>query len=192
MKDKLTKAYVAAWRWPEVYTTAPSVIWTSRAIAVLVPLSLVTLMVITGIPLYGWAATAVLAALLGFVIILATVKIFYQEYDTVEDFQARELRIKEFFHGFPSITDTPLIELEKDEWVAYGHIDPELFIDAIQQVILSATDDIQKATLCSSLKGSVGHLYASFKNPTEEHWSEGIELCKHTTENCFPITRIEL
>lgn len=194
MKDKLIKAYTAAWKWPEVYTTAPSVIWTSRAIAVLIPLGLVALTIVTGVPLFGWAITAVLVALLSFVIILTTVKIFYPEHDSVEDFQSREARVKEFFHGFPSITDIPLIELERNEWVAYGHIPPKEFTTAITEVILYAAEDHDrsKAFQPMQLEESVGHLYATFKFPEEEHWSEGLDLCKATTENCFPITRLEL
>jgi hypothetical protein len=191
-ENRVTKAYTAAWRWPEVYTTSPSLIWTSRAIAVLVPLSLVGLVILTGVPLFGLAATGVSASLLVLIIILMTVHIFYQEYDTVEDFQSRELRIKEFFHGFPSITDIPLIEHEKGEWIAYGHIPPEEFISAIQLIILTVTDDPEKAMVPANLSKSVGHLYANFKNPDEGHWGEGITLCKLTAENCFPITRLEL
>ena len=192
MKHKLIKAYTAAWMWPEVYTDAPSLIWTSRAIAVLVPLSLIGLTIVTGVPLFGVAATGVLAALLTFVIILTTVNIFYPEHDTVEDFKSREARIKEFFHGFPSITSVPLIELEKDEWVAYGHVPPEEFITAIREVLDSVTDDPSKSLDLVLLTESVGHLYAAFKNPEESHWGDGLELCKPSAENCFPITRLEL
>lgn len=191
-ENRVVKAYTAAWRWPEVYTTSPAIIWTSRAIAVLVPLSLVALVIITGIPLFGLAATGVSAALLVLIIILMTVHIFYQEYDTVEDFQTRETRIKEFFHGFPSITDVPLIEHEKGEWIAYGHIPPEEFLDAIEEVISSVAGSLDDYGPHYKLEDSVGHLWATFKNPEEGHWGEGINLCKHTAENAFPITRIEI
>jgi hypothetical protein len=153
---------------------------------------LVGLVIVTGVPLVGLAATGVSAAMLVLVIILMTVHIFYQEYDTVEDFQSRELRIKEFFHGFPSITDVPLIEHETDEWIAYGHIDPDEFVEAIRTVITYVTGEEWQATLPDGIEKSVGHLYATFKNPQEGHWSEGIQLCKQTAENCFPITRLEL
>jgi hypothetical protein len=192
MKDKLVKAYKAAWKWPEVYTDAPSLIWTSRAIAVLVPLALVALTVVTGIPIFGVALTGVLAILLVFITILMTVKIFYPEHDTVEDFQSRESRIKEFFHGFPSITSVPLIEHETDEWIAYGHIPPEEFVAAIQTVITYVTGEEWQATLPDGIENSVGHLYATFKNPEESHWGDGLDLCKPSSENCFPITRLEL
>jgi hypothetical protein len=191
-ENRVAKAYTAAWKWPEVYTTSPSLIWTSRAIAVLVPLSLVGLVVVTGLPLFGLAATGVSAAMLVLIIILMTVHIFYQEYETVEDFQSRELRIKEFFHGFPSITDVPLIEHEKGEWIAYGHIPPEQFLDAIEDVIHEVTGSLEGYGPYLRLEESVGHLYATFKNPDEDHWGEGINLCKNTAENCFPITRLEL
>jgi hypothetical protein len=191
-ENRIVKAYTAAWRWPEVYTTSPSLIWTSRAIAVLVPLSLVGLVVLTGVPLFGLAATGVSASLLVLIIILMTVHIFYQEYDTVEDFQSRELRIKEFFHGFPSITDVPLIEHDPGEWIAYGHIPPEEFTTAIRQVLDSVMNHPPKSLQLASLTESVGHLYATFKNPEEGHWGEGINFCKGTAENCFPITRLEL
>ncbi len=191
-ENRVVKAYTAAWKWPEVYTTSPSLIWTSRAIAVLVPLSLVALVIITGIPLFGLAATGVTASLLVLIIILMTVHIFYQEYDTVEDFQSRERRIKEFFHGFPSITEVPLIEHDEGEWIAYGHIPPEEFLDAIEEVIHEVTGDMEGYGPYFRLEDSVGHLWATFKNPEEGHWGEGINFCKHTAENCFPITRIEL
>lgn len=191
-ENRVVKAYTAAWKWPEVYTTSPAIIWTSRAIAVLVPLSLVGLVVITGVPLFGLAATGVSAAMLVLIIILMTVHIFYQEYDTVEDFQSREARIKEFFHGFPSITDVPLIEHEKGEWIAYGHIPPDIFLDAIEEVIYEVTGSLDDYGPYYKLEDSVGHLYATFKNPQEGHWSEGITLCKNSAENCFPITRIEI
>jgi hypothetical protein len=190
--SKLVKAYTAAWKWPEVYTTSPAIIWTSRAIAVLVPLSLVGLVLITGVPLFGVAATGAIAALLVFIIILMTIHIFYQEYDTVEDFQSREARIKEFFHGFPSITDVPLIEHGEGEWIAYGHIDPTLFLDSIEEVIIEVSGSLNGYGPYYRLEDSVGHLWATFKNPEEGHWAEGIDLCKQTAENCFPITRIEL
>jgi hypothetical protein len=191
-ENRLVKAYTAAWRWPEVYTTSPSLIWTSRAIAVLIPMSLVAMTAIIGVPLFGPVVTAALSFVLVVIIVLVTVQIFYHEYDTVEDFQTRENRIREFFHGFPSITDIPLIELEKDEWVAYGHIAPEDFITAIRQVLDSVTDDPSKSLDLLFLTESVGHLYASFRNPEESHWGDGLELCKPSAENCFPITRLSL
>lgn len=191
-ENRVVKAYTAAWRWPEVYTTSPSLIWTSRAIAVAVPLSLVALVIITGVPLFGLAATGVSAAMLVLIIILMTVHIFYQEYETVEDFQSRELRIKEFFHGFPSITDVPLIEHEPGEWIAFGHIPPAEFLDAIEDVIHEVTGSLEGYGPYFLLDESVGHLYATFKNPNEGHWGEGIQLCKPTAENCFPITRLQL
>jgi hypothetical protein len=194
MKEKLFKAYTAAWKWPEVYTTSPSIIWISRAIAVLIPVGLIALTFLTGIPAFGLAKTLLVTAIIAFVIVLTTIKIFYQEYETVEDFASRETRIKEFFHGFPSITDVPLIELERNEWVAFGHIPPKEFVTAIGEVIIYASEDHDrsKAFEVLTLENSVGHLYASFKFNDEEHWSEGLDLCKPTAENCFPITRLEL
>jgi ABC-type uncharacterized transport system fused permease/ATPase subunit len=192
MRDKLIKAYKTAWRWPQVYTSSAAVIWTSRAIVVLIPLSLVVLTIITGIPAIGVVATGILAFAICCVLIFATVRVFYQEYETVEDFQARENRVKEFFHGFPSITSTPLIEHEKGEWIAYGHIPAEQFIADIQLILQSVTDDPEKYTIPPERVNSVGHLYASFTNPAEGHWDEGLTLCKPSFENCFPITRLEL
>lgn len=193
-ENRITKAYTAAWKWPEVYTTAPSLIWTSRAIAFLLPISLAVLLFITVTPLYGIGTTAVVIGMLVVLFTLLMINIFYQEYDTVEDFQSRETRIKEFFRGFPSITDVPLIELGRDEWVAYGHIPPKDFTMAIAEVILYAAEDHDrsKAFKAMELEESVGHLYAVFKNPDEEYWSEGMELSKATAENSFPITRLEL
>jgi hypothetical protein len=191
-ENRVVKAYTAAWKWPEVYTTSPAIIWTSRAIAVLVPLSLVVLLIVTGLPLFGLAATGVSAVMLVLIIILITVQVFYQEYDTVEDFQSREARIKDFFHGFPSITDVPLIEHGEGEWIAYGHLPPEEFLDSIEEVITEVSGNLNGYGPYYRLEDSVGHLWATFKNPEEGHWGEGITLCKSTAENCFPITRIEL
>ena len=192
MKDKILKAYRTAWRWPEVYSDAPSVIWTSRAIAFLVPLGLIALTIITGVPLFGWAATGFIAVFIAFVLILMTVRMFYEEYDTVENFQSRESRIKDFFTGFPVITQLPIIENGPDEWVAYGHVPPQEFVETIQNIVMTVTEDTEAASQYLELENSVGHLYANFVNPAEGHWSEGIELCTKTTEDCFPITRLQV
>jgi hypothetical protein len=175
-----------------VYTTAPSLIWVSRVIAFLVPLSLVVLVFITFIPWVGLTGALAFSILLAIVIIVATVQIFYQEYDSVEDFQTREQRIKEFFHGFPYLTDVPLIENEPGEWIAFGHIPPDQFIEAIRTVLDDVMNHPPVSQHLVTLTDSVGHLYATFKNPEEDHWSEGITLCKHTAVDCFPITRLEL
>jgi hypothetical protein len=190
MKHKIFKAYRTAWRWPEVYSNSPAVIWTSRAFAFLVPLGLVVLTIITGVPLFGWAAAGFIAVTFGLGYILLTVKFFYEEFDNVEDFESREARTKEYFHGFPGITDVPVIENEPDEWVAYGHVEPQEFITAIQTIIREVTDDEALVDYYRGLEDSVGHLYARFVNPAEGHWSEGIEVCKQTTHGCFPVTRI--
>ena len=192
LKDKVRKAYRVVWRWPEVYSDDKWVIWASRIIATVIPAGLIALTFLTGIPLLGWAATGVLAALITLIIILTTVRLFYQEYPTVENFDIREARVKEFFHGFPAITAIPLIEHEPGEWVAYGHVDPKEFISAIQLVILTVTDDPEQALVSADLAKSVGHLYATFRNPAEGHWDEGLEMCKPAAEHCFPITRVEL
>jgi hypothetical protein len=192
LKDKLGKAYWVAWKWPEVYSDDVWVIWLSRVIAIVMPAGLIALTLLTGVPLLGWAATGVIAALLGLIIIVVTVRLFYQEYGTVEEFEARELRVKEFFHGFPALTDIPLIELEPGVWVAYGHIDESEFIDAIQTVVFAVTDDPLELVPLLDMEKSVGHLHAVFRNPEEDHWDEGIDLCKHTALDCFPITRVEV
>lgn len=194
MKDKLKlkKAYWVAWKWPEVYSDDTWVIWLSRMIAIAMPAGLVALTLLTGIPLLGWAATGVLAAFLVLAIILLTVRLFYQEYPTVEEFEAQGARVKQFFHGFPAITNIPMIELEPDEWVAYGHVDPVEFVSAVQLIIHTATGDYDKAHISATMVDSVGHLHATFRNPAEGHWDEGIDLCKHTTEGSFPITRLNL
>lgn len=193
MKDnKVVKAYWTAWRWPEVYSDDQWVIWMSRIIAIVIPLGLIGLAFLTGLPLLGFALSGILASLFGVGIIIVTIKLFYQEYPTVEKFDAQEARVKEFFHGFPAHTDVPLIELEPGVWVAYGHVDEDTFIAAIQNVVLAVTDDHKELEPLIGIEKSVGHLYAKFKNPAEGHWDEGIELCKHTTENCFPITRVKV
>lgn len=191
MKDKLVKAYMTAWRWPEVYSSSPAAIWSSRALAFLLPIALIVVTIITGIPLFGWAATGLIAAFFGFVMILTTVKMFYHEYETVENFQSRETQVKEFFHGFPDLTDVPVIENEPGEWVAYGHVNPEVFLVAVQTVIRAVTEDEKLVEPYNGLQGSVGHLYARFTNADKDHWSEGLELCKPSTEDCFPITRLK-
>jgi hypothetical protein len=194
LKDnsKLAKAYWVAWRWPEVYSDDVWVIWTSRVIAVALPLGLIGLTLVTGVPLLGWAATGVIAAIMGLAIILTTIRLFYTEYDTVEDFDARESRVKEFFHGFPAHTDVPLTELEPGVWVAYGHIPEDDFINAIRNVVRNVTEDSDIVALYDGLEKSVGHTYAAFRNPAEAHWDEGLDLCKGTERDCFPITRVEV
>ena len=190
MKDKLTKAYTAAWRWPEMYSDSPSMIWTSRIIAFLIPATLVVLAFVTGIPLLGWIGAIFVAVAIAGVLGLTTVAMFYPEFDSVEDFQTREARIKEFFHGFPAITDVPVIENTPDEWIAYGHVEPQAFICAIKSIIRAVTDDEALVDGYRGLEDSVGHLSARFINPQESHWDEGLEICKNTTEGCFDITRI--
>lgn len=190
MKDKLVKTYTAAWRWPELFSHDPVVIWTSRLIVFALPVGLIVLTFITGVPLYGWIFTAIYAFLVLLGLLGATIKMFYPEYSTVENFQTRESRIKQYFHGFPAYTDIPLIEYDTGEWISYGHVDPEEFIDAIIKVILGATEDLKATEKFGGLASTVGHTYATFKN--EGHWDEGLELCKAHTEDCFPITRIKL
>lgn len=190
MKDKLIKAYKTAWRWPEVYSSSHASIWSSRALAFLLPIALIIITVITGFPVLGWAATAIIASFFGLVMVFATVKMFYQEYNSVENFQSREAQVKEFFHGFPALTDVPVIENEPNEWVAYGHVDPQDFLLAVQTVIRAVTEDETLVGAYEGLQGSVGHLYARFANAEKGHWSEGLELCKPSAEDCFPITRL--
>jgi hypothetical protein len=188
----MRKAYWVAWKWPEVYSDDAWVIWLSRVIAIVMPAGLIALTLMTGVPLLGWAATGVIASLLGLIIILVTVGLFYQEYPTVEEFEARELRVKEFFHGFPAYTDVPLIELEPGVWVAYGHVDAKEFMTAIRSVILAVTENPEEVFPFEDLEKSVGHLYGVFRNPKEGHWDEGIDLCKSTSLDCFPITRVQI
>lgn len=193
MKDnKVLKAYWTAWRWPEVYSDDAWVIWMSRIIAIVIPLGLIGLAFLAGLPLLGFALSGIMASLFGTAIIFVTIKLFYKEYPTVEKFDAQEARVKEFFHGFPSITDVPLIELDPGVWVAYGHVPEDQFVRAIQAVVLAVTDDPLELVPLMHIEKSVGHLYATFKNPVEGHWDEGLDLCKHTTEHCFPITRVEV
>lgn len=192
MKTKLIKAYSTAWRWPEVYSEAPSIVWASRAIAIVLPLVIIVLTFTSGVPLFGWTTTAIIAGLIGIALIITTVRMFYTEYEDIEDFEVREKRIKEFFHGFPAHTSVPLIEYEPGEWVAYGHVPPHEFIEAIQTVVLHVTGAEVIADRFAFLEGSVGHLYACFKNPEEAHWSDGLNLCKPSEAESFPITRVEL
>lgn len=193
MKDnKVVKAYWTAWRWPEVYSDDKWVIWMSRIIAIVIPMGIIGLAFLTGLPLLGLALSGIIASLFGFGIIIVTIKLFYQEYPTVEQFDAREARVKQFFHGFPAHTEIPLIELEPGVWVAYGHVDETEFIEAIRTVVRNVTEDEKIVTLFDDLENSVGHLYATFTNPAEGHWDEGLDLCKHTTEDSFPITRVSI
>ena len=192
MQDKISKAYWVAWKWPEVYTEDPWVLWMSRAIAILMPASLVALTILTGVPAVGWAWTSVIITVMVSALVYLMIKLFYPELHTVEDFDAREARIKDFFHGFPSITSVPLIENEPGEWVAYGHVDPSEFVSAIQLIILTVTEDPEQALVSANLVKSVGHLYATFQNPTEGHWDEGLDLVRYTAKDAFPITRVQL
>lgn len=191
-ENKIARAYWTAWRWPEVYSDDAWVIWTSRIIAIVIPASLIALTFITGVPLFGWVATGMIAVIVGFIMVLTTIRLFYQEYPTVESFDARAARIKAFFHGFPAHTDVPLIELEPGVWVAYGHVDEATFMDAIRTVVRNVTEDESIVRLYDGLEKSVGHLHATFSNPAEDHWDEGITLCKSSAEDSFPITRVEI
>ena len=134
--------------------------------------------------------TSIIASLLLLTILVTTVRVFYDEYSTVEEFEIQESRVKDFFHGFPAHTEIPLIEYEKDEWISYGHVDPKVFLDAIQTVLYKVTDDPTVADAYLGLETSVGHLYATFRNPDEGHWDGGLDLCKASAEGCFPITRL--
>lgn len=190
--SKTAKAYWVAWRWPEVYSDDQWVIWMSRIIAIVIPVGLIALTLLTGIPLFGWPTTIVLACVLALIIVFVTVKLFYEEYHTVESFDAREAQVKQFFHGFPAFTDVPLIELEPGVWVAYGHVPEEQFIEAIRTIVRNVTEDPKIVAVYDNLEKSVGHTYATFRNPDEGHWDEGLDLVKHTTKDCFPITRVEV
>lgn len=190
MKDKIVKAYRAAWRWPEVYSESPAVIWASRAIAIVIPLALVVLIFITSLPIIGLYGAIAVTAFISLSIVVITVESFYHEYESVEEFEARSARIKEFFHGFPSITSVPLIEYEPGDWIAYGHVDPKEFIEAIQTVIYEATGEADTADKFINLEDSVGHGQARFTNQDEKYWGQGLELCKPSSEHCFPITRV--
>ena len=193
MKDKIVKSYRTVWRWPEVYTNDRLVIWASRIIAIVIPLALIGLAILTALPLFGVAATVAITAALAAILVLLTIKLFYTEHPTVESFQTREARIKEFFLGFPAITSVPLIEYEKEkEWISYGHVPPNEFLDAISSVVYEVSDDPVKADSYLGLEKFVGHGYATFRNPAEGHWDEGLDLCKPSEEDCFPITRIKL
>lgn len=191
MKDKFIKAYHTVWRWPEIYSDSTAVIWTSRGIVIAIPLVLIVLTFLTGVPLFGWAMTGVIAAFVGFALIFTTIRTFYTEYETVESYEAREFRVKEFFHGFPAHTDIPIMENAPGEWIAYGHIDPKVFLSAISTIILHVTEDKERAEYYLGLENQVGQLYATFRNPEEGHWDEGLDFCKPSSEHCFPITRIE-
>jgi hypothetical protein len=192
MKTKLIKAYSTAWRWPQVYSESPSVVWASRSIAVVFPLIIVVLTFITGVSVLGTPLALLVAVFAGITLMVVTVRLFHTEYDEIEDYETRENRIKEYFHGFPAHTDIPLIEYETNEWIAYGHVDPKTFIEAIQTIILHVTDDQSLADQYAQLDTSVGHLYACFKDPREKHWHDGLNLCKPSERDSFPITRIEL
>jgi preprotein translocase subunit SecE len=191
MKEKLIKAYWTAWRWPEVYSESKDVIWTTRALAVAIPVFLVVLTFLTGVTLFGAGFSLIIAAFVALALILLTIANFYDEYPTVEDFEAREARIREFFLGFPSITDIPVIENNENEWIAYGHIEKPVFLDAIARVLFRVTEDAPLADSYLGIEDQVEHLYACFRDPREGHWSEGLDLCPELTEYCFPITRIE-
>lgn len=190
MKDKILKAYRTAWRWPQVYTSDPVVIWISRIIVFVLPLGLILLTLLTGVPQYGWFFTLLFAFLVVLGLLGITINMFYPEYDTVKSFQTREARIKQFFHGFPQHTDIPLIEYEPHEWISYGHINPKEFVEAIGTVIYKGTEDAALADAYLRLESSVGHGYATFRNPAEGHWDEGLKFCKPSDEDCFPVTSV--
>jgi len=192
MKDKITKAYWTAWRWPEVYTDSKSLIWISRSISFAIPLLVILLVFITILPVAGLLLSCIIAGAVGIALGAFMISLFYGEHTEVEDYDARQARIKEFFHGFPAITDVALIESERNDWIAYGHVDPKLFIASIQAVVWKVTEDPVVTDSFLGKEESVGHLYAVFHNPKEGHWDEGLEFCKPSKEDCFPITRLQL
>lgn len=191
MKEKLIKAYWTAWRWPEVHSDSKDVIWISRVLAVAIPVFLVILTFLIGVASFGVVLSAIMAVFVGVGLIVLTVSAFYEEYPTVEDFEAREAAIKDFFIGFPSITDVPVIEDHTDEWIAYGHIDKSTFLDAIARVIFRVTEDGDLADYFIGKEDQVEYLYARFNSPQQTHWKDGITFCSEHTKDCFPITRIE-
>ena len=190
MRDKLAKAYHTAWRWPEVYSEDTVVIWLSRFLAVVLPLSLIALAFITVLHQIGLAASIILTAVLAAVIVMLTVRLFYTEYPAVASLEEMESRRSEFFHGFPQYTSVPLIEAEPGVWVAYGHLPPEEFVSAIRSVVAGVTDDQDIIALYEDSEKSVGHLYATFTDKSD--WDDGITLAKPSDEGSFPITRIEV
>lgn len=190
MVDRICKAYRVAWLWPTVYSVSPLIIWLSRAIVFLLPPGLMVLTILTGAPLYGIVAASAIAAVTGCALIYATVRMFYKEYESVEEFSTRDARLKEFFHGFPSYTDIPLTEYEPNVWVAYGHIDHEEMRAGIRSVITAAEGTFERFTTVAYTYIST-QTFARFTNPASGHWSEGIEICKPSAHGAFPITRVE-
>lgn len=191
MKDTLIKAYKAAWRWPEVYSHSPSTIWVSRVIAVALPLVLVGLAFFLFLPVLGILVSALIGVVTGIVMVIATVVIFFKEFEGIESFKLQEAQVREFFHGFPSITNVPVIEHGEGEWIAYGHLPSEDFVDAIRAVVLEVTEDPCRASMYTGAEEYVEYLYAAFLNPEEGHWKEGISFCKPSVPTSFPITRLD-
>lgn len=189
MKDKFVKAYRVAWQWPELYSNSLIIIWLSRAIVFLLPAGLVALTLITGAPLYGTVVALILSALMGLSMAYATVRMFYKEYDTVEESTTRDTLINEFFHGFPSYTSVPLIEYEPHVWVAYTHVGHAEMRSAVMAVILAAGAPSPVEEGYPNYESV--QTYARFVNPEDGHWSEGIEICKPSAHGAFPITRLE-
>lgn len=191
MKNKLVRAYWTAWRWPEVYSDSPSVIWASRVIAIVVPLTLLTFTFLTGLAVFGWIAV-VLSGLLAVLMVAYTISVFDEEYDTVENYKHWESSLQEYFHGFPAITSVPVIEETRGEWIAYGHIDPEVFLNAIQRILGEICDDPTVPDAYTGREELVEHTTATFLNPARETWGDGIRICEEGERNCFPVTRISI
>lgn len=191
MKNKLVRAYWTAWRWPEVYSDSPSVIWVSRAIAIVMPLALLTFTFLTGFAVFGWIAV-ILSAFLAVLMVAYTISVFDEEYDSVENYKHWESSLQEYFHGFPAITSVPVIEESRGEWIAYGHIDPEVFLNAIQRILDEICDDPTVPDAYTDQEDLVEHTTATFLNPSRETWGDGIRICTEEETNCFPITRISI
>lgn len=189
MKTKLAKAYWTAWRWPEVYTDSVSVIWTSRVLAVALPLGLTLTTLLTGIAAYGIVAAVLVTGILVGVILLVTTHLFYEEHGRVKQYTDMDAQVRSFFLGFPQVTALPIIERRNGEWVSYGHIGKEDFLAAVADILRSVTEDEGLILALTPDPDTVEYQYATFTNPEEDHWDEGIDLCHASVENCFPITR---
>ena len=189
MLKKITTAFWTAWRWPEVYTNTKSILWASRTLVLGLPIALLTVTMLAGMSLYGLPAAIILTLALFVAMLIGLVRMFYCEHEIVEVYSEMDNRVKDYFLGFPEITALPIVERRNGEWISYGHVEKEEFLNAIYDIISSVTKHEDVVEMLTPDPETFEQTFGAFVNPDRDHWDEGIEVCRASKEACFPITR---
>jgi hypothetical protein len=185
---KLLTAYKVAWRWPEVGND-PKGVFFSRYIAYFIPAGFLVMTFLYAYTLAGIWPALIVTAVVGGILALATTYLFYEEHAAVERQEEDTKRVNEFFYARHA-SPFPLIEYNRNEWVAYGHINPDLFITTVQDVILTATENKEAAEAYDGKIGEVRHLHAHFLNATTDEEVIAVHPAPH--DRSFPITHLKL